>query len=117
MSKEAQEVLVRDNAWPSIRPDVYDEVSEAQRPTFAAIQQALKNGWFRPSVSYWPAVSARLNDAVDRIVFRQEPVRPVLDELHNEIEAAALPTRKRWLGCASCTVPSASPSTTTWCAP
>lgn len=88
MSKEAQQYLVQENAWPSIRTDAYGTVPVQQRETFDAIQEALKDGWFRPSVAYWPAVSARMNEAVDRILLRQQDVAPVLDELHAEIEEA-----------------------------
>jgi trehalose transport system substrate-binding protein len=89
MSEEAQEVLVQQNAWPSIRSDAYDGVPPAQRETFAAIDEALEHGWFRPSVSYWADVTEQMNEAVDRIIVRQEPVQAVLDELHAEIAAAA----------------------------
>ena len=89
MSKEAQEVLVRQNAWPSIRSDAYEGVSSDQRKTFAAIDEALEHGWFRPSVSYWGEVTEQMNEAVDRIVIHQEPVKAVLDELHAEIATAA----------------------------
>ena len=89
MSKEAQEVLVQGNAWPSIRADAYDAVPDEQQQTFAAIQKALEDGWFRPVVSYWPDASAAMNEAVDRILLRNEPVRPVLDDLHARVEDAA----------------------------
>lgn len=89
MSKEAQEVVVRANAWPSIRADAYDEVPEAKRQTFTAIQAALEDGWFRPVVSYWPDVTRAMNEAVDRILLRNEPVVPALDRLHALVAAAA----------------------------
>ena len=89
MSREAQEVLVQQNAWPSIRSDAYDGVPPAQRDTFAAIDEALESGWFRPSVSYWDDVTHQMNEAVNRIIVRQQPVQAVLDDLHAEIEAAA----------------------------
>lgn len=89
MSEEAQELLAQSNAWPSIRDDAYDNVPTEQRTTFAAIQEALEGGWFRPVVSYWPEVSASMNEAVTRILLQGEAARPVLDELHGRIEAAA----------------------------
>ena len=89
MSKEAQEVVVRANAWPSIRSDAYGDVAPEQRPTFAAIQAALEDGWFRPVVSYWPEVTLAMNEAIDRILLRNEPVGPVLDQLHARVAAAA----------------------------
>ena len=89
MSKEAQELLAQSNAWPSIRDDAYDNVPTEQRATFAAIQEALEGGWFRPVVSYWPEVSASMNEAVTRILLQGEAVGPVLDELHSRIEVVA----------------------------
>ncbi|HUP71123.1 MAG TPA: extracellular solute-binding protein [Acidimicrobiales bacterium] len=88
MSKEAQEFLVRENAWASIRTDAYSTVPKEQRKTFDAIQEAFEDGWFRPSVPYWPEVTVRMNEAVDRILLQQQEVKTVLDELHAKIEAA-----------------------------
>ena len=90
MSREAQEVVVQANAWPSIRADAYGRVPDQQRETFTAIQAALEDGWFRPVVSYWPDVSAAMNEGVDRILLRNEPVKPVLDQLHARVAAAAV---------------------------
>ena len=91
MSREAQEILVMRNAWPSFRNDIdYDStVPDEQRPTFAAIKAALEHGWYRPFVSYWPDVSAALNDAVIDILWHDDDVQPVLDRLHDRIRAAA----------------------------
>jgi len=89
MSREAQELLARENAWPSIRSDAYGRVAPELQQTFAAIDAALADGWFRPSVSHWSEVSELLNEAVDRIVVRLEPVKPTLDELHARAVAAA----------------------------
>ncbi len=86
MSQEAQQFLVRENAWASIRSDAYGTVPPEQRETFDAIQEAFEDGWFRPSVAYWPDVTARMNEAVTRIVLQQQEVASVLDELHSEIE-------------------------------
>lgn len=92
MSQEAQELLAEKNTWASIRTDAYGTVPEVVRETFGAIRQALADGWFRPSVSYWPDVTAAMNQAVDRILLRQEPARGVLDDLHRQIAAAAART-------------------------
>lgn len=89
MSREAQELLARENAWPSIRSDAYGTIAPELRQTFDAIDVALRDGWFRPSVAHWPEVSDLLNEAVDRIVVRLEPVKPTLDELHARVVAAA----------------------------
>jgi trehalose transport system substrate-binding protein len=89
MSREAQELLARENAWPSIRSDAYQTVAPGLRQTFDAIDQALRDGWFRPNVAHWPEVTDLLNEAVDRVVVRLEPVRPTLDELAARAAAAA----------------------------
>jgi trehalose transport system substrate-binding protein len=89
MSRDAQERLVAGNAWPAIRADAYGRVPVAQRETFEAVRRALDDGWHRPGVSYWPAVSDAMNEAVRRILQGGEPVRPVLDRLHGMIADAA----------------------------
>lgn len=89
MSREAQEYLVQANAWPSIRSDAYGGVPDEQAQTFNAIRRALARGWFRPSVTYWPEVTLAMNEAVERLLLRNEAVRPVLDELHQRVAAAA----------------------------
>ena len=90
MSQEAQELLAQENAWPSIRTDAYGTVPEAVRETFGAIRQALTDGWFRPSVSYWSDVTEAMNQAVDSILLRQLPAKVVLDDLHRQIATAAI---------------------------
>lgn len=89
MSKEAQEILVARNAWPSVRDDALAEVSEEQQQTFQAIQTALQDGWYRPNVPYWADASDAMNTAIQRILEGGEPVQTVLDELHTNIETAA----------------------------
>lgn len=89
MSKGSQEYLVTHNAWPSIRDDAYGEVPKEQEETFSAIRAALKDGWFRPSVSYWPDVTLAMSEAVNRILLQYQPVKAVLDELHARVAAAA----------------------------
>lgn len=89
MSKEAQETLAAENAWPSIRTDAYANVPEEQQSTFTAIQNALEDGWYRPNVVYWSDVSEQMNAAVRRIIVDGEPAKATLDELHAAVEAAA----------------------------
>lgn len=89
MSKQAQELLVTQNAWPSIRDDAYDNVPKQQEATFDAIRAALQDAWFRPSVAYWPTVSAAMSEAVNRILLQGQPVDTVLIELHARIQADA----------------------------
>ncbi|HEV8676258.1 MAG TPA: extracellular solute-binding protein, partial [Methylomirabilota bacterium] len=89
MSREAQQHLVERNAWPAIRADAYTTVPPTLRETFAAIQAALADGFYRPTVPYWTEVSEAMNEGVRRIVVRGEPARPLLDALHARIAAAA----------------------------
>lgn len=101
MSREAQEALVQENGWPSIRGDAYGTVRRecggggglqcgpwlaAARPselfdTFATIQAALEQGWHRPSVKEWQAATFRLNAAACRVTVHREPVDAVLAEV------------------------------------
>ena len=89
MSRESQQYLVQRNAWPSIRDDAYDRVPAEQAETFRAIRQALQDGWFRPSVSYWSDVTSAISEAVNRILLQYEPVKTVLDDLHRKVALAA----------------------------
>jgi trehalose transport system substrate-binding protein len=89
MSKEAQEVLVAKNGWPSVRDDATAQVPEELKPTFDAIQKALTDGWYRPNVPYWNDASDAMNAAIQRIMVKGEPVKATLDSLHADIAAAA----------------------------
>lgn len=88
MSSEAQEHLARANAWPSISAEANANVADDQKETFAAIQDALEHGWAGRSASHWCHVRQAMNDAVERILVRHEPLKPVLDELHARTEQA-----------------------------
>jgi trehalose transport system substrate-binding protein len=81
-SKEIQEKLVARLGWPSIRSDAYAEVATWQKPYFKAIKRALKFGIYRPNVSYWGEFDKFLNEAITRIMIKQEAVVPVLNEYH-----------------------------------
>ena len=89
MSQEAQEILVAENAWPSVRDDALGDVPEEQQETFDAIQTALQNAWYRPNVVYWADVDEAINAGVQRIIVDGEDVQSTLDELHADIEKAA----------------------------
>jgi trehalose transport system substrate-binding protein len=89
MSSEAQTILAEVNAWPSIRDDATQEVPAELESTFTAVQEALANGWYRPSVSYWPDVEEAMNEVVRRALQGGEDVQTVLDDLHAQVEAAA----------------------------
>ncbi len=89
MGREAQQVLVEQNGWPSIRADAYAAVPAEQQETIAAIQAALKGGWLRPNVPYWSDVSEVMNEAIWRILENGEAPRSVLDALHAKVAAGA----------------------------
>lgn len=89
MSQESQEILVAQNAWPSVRDDALGQVPEEQQQTFDAIQTALQDGWYRPNVAYWSDVDEAINQAIKRIMIDGEDVQSTLDELHGDIEQAA----------------------------
>jgi trehalose transport system substrate-binding protein len=89
MGQEAQSILAEVNAWPSIRDDAVGEVPPELQPTFDAVQEALANGWYRPSVSYWPDVQVAMDEAVRRILQEGEDPKTVLDELHDQVAQAA----------------------------
>ncbi len=89
MGREAQQVLVEQNGWPSIRADAYAAVPMEQQETMAAIQAALKGGWLRPNVPYWSDVSEVMNEAIWRILENGEAPRSVLDALHAKVTAGA----------------------------
>jgi trehalose transport system substrate-binding protein len=89
MSQEAQEILVAENAWPSVRDDALGQVPEEQAETFDAIQEALENGIYRPNVAYWPDVDEAINTAVQEVIVDGADVQSTLDGLHDQIAQAA----------------------------
>jgi trehalose transport system substrate-binding protein len=96
MGQEAQSILAETNAWPSIRNDAVGNVPSELQPTFDAVQAALENGWYRPSVSYWPDVQVAMDEAVRRILQEGEDPKTVLDELHAQVEQAAQETGEEY---------------------
>jgi trehalose transport system substrate-binding protein len=89
VSKEAQQIFVAKNSWPSVRTDALGDVPSSQKSTFDAIQAALKNGWYRPNVVYWSDVESAMDDAIHDAIVGGQDVKTVLDAAHSKIEAAA----------------------------
>lgn len=89
MSKEVQEKLVAEMAWPSMRNDAYGQVEEWQKPYFEAVNEALKYAEPRPNVVYWAEVDKALNNAFREIVIEGAAVKPTLDKYHDAIAKAA----------------------------
>lgn len=75
MSKETQEMLVKEMGWPSCRTDAYGKVEEWQKPYFEAVKEALKVSQPRPNVTYWDTVDKALNDAFREIVIEGKDVK------------------------------------------
>ncbi|HEV8571968.1 MAG TPA: extracellular solute-binding protein [Actinomycetota bacterium] len=89
MSKETQETLAAEQAWPSIRSDAYAQVPEELQQTFDAIQGALEGGWYRPAVPYWADVDEAINAAIQQVMMDGKDAKSTLDGLHDQIASAA----------------------------
>jgi trehalose transport system substrate-binding protein len=89
ISKEAQEILVAQNSWPSVRTDALGQVPSSQKATFDAIQADLENAWFRPNVVYWSDVESAMDDVVHDAIVGGQDLKTVLDAAHDKIEQAA----------------------------
>lgn len=89
VSKEAQEILVAKNSWPSVRQDALADVPAEQKTTFEAIGQALSAGWYRPNVVYWSDVEAAMDRAVTAILYNGQNPKTVLDAQNARISTAA----------------------------
>jgi len=85
MSREAQQLLARENTWPSIREDASSAAPSDQGTTYRAINDALQDGWYRPQDNgCWPVLSESMNEAVSRILQQAQPLKTVLDGLQRK---------------------------------
>lgn len=89
MSREVQETLTRELAWPAVREDAYGVVEEWQQPYFDAIREAMENTMARPNVTYWGAVQGIMADAWASIVENGEDVETVLNAAQEQIDREA----------------------------
>lgn len=80
-SREVQEVLASRLGWPTIRDDATGRVEPWLRPHAAAVQEAMRHGIFRTNVPYWAEYERIASEAVERILWRKEPVEEVLPPL------------------------------------
>ncbi len=87
MSRQVQEQLVAQNAWPSMRSDALGAVEDWQTPYFETINEALTFVQPRPNVTYWPDVENILTNAFNDIVTGQAEVEPTLERYQGEIDA------------------------------
>ena len=100
MSDGAQRFLAAEISWPSIQPKINDDLRQ-QSETFRAIAEALEDGWYRPTDRYWADakpegetdapklmdMTTAMNQAVERVLRGSEPVKQILDGLHERIRA------------------------------
>lgn len=89
MSKEVQETLTKQLAWPSYRSDAYAAVEDWQKPYFQAINDAMKVAEPRPNVTYWATVQKSVNEAFREIVMEGKDVKATLDKYSKEIADAS----------------------------
>jgi trehalose transport system substrate-binding protein len=80
-SRDVQTVMTNKLGWPSLRSDVVVSVEDWMQPYLMSIQDALRHGVFRTPVPFWAAYDRIMNEAVQRILWRQEPPQRVLPPL------------------------------------
>ncbi|NBI28757.1 sugar ABC transporter substrate-binding protein [Chengkuizengella marina] len=87
MSKDVQELLVSELAWPSVRSDAYGLVQGYQEPYFKAIQQALNYAEPRGNEPYWEDAEPIYLEVFQKIVVNGEDVKATLDEAAEKLNA------------------------------
>jgi len=86
MSKDTQEMLTRELAWPAVRSDAFGTVADWQKPYFESVRLALENAKARPNVVYWREVERIMSDAWSEIVSGGAPVKETLDRYQQQVE-------------------------------
>jgi trehalose transport system substrate-binding protein len=86
MSRETQELLTRELAWPSVRDDAYDAVEGWQQPYFEAVLESMENTKPRPNVVYWGEIQRIMADAWNEVVAGGAPVQETLDRYQEQID-------------------------------
>jgi trehalose transport system substrate-binding protein len=89
MSRETQETLTRELAWPAVREDAYGVVEDWQQPYFESIRESMTHAQARPNVVYWGAVQGIMADAWQRIVENGEDVEESLNDAQEQLEREA----------------------------
>ncbi len=88
MSRETQELLTRELAWPSVRGDAYDAVEGWQQPYFESVLEAMESAQARPNVVYWGEVQRIMADAWSEIVAGGADAQETLDRYQDQLEQA-----------------------------
>ncbi len=86
MSKEVQELLVSELAWPSVRSDAYGLVQGYQKPYFKAIKNALEHAEPRGNVPYWGDAQKIYTEAFQKIVVEGQDVEENLNEAAKQLQ-------------------------------
>lgn len=86
-SREVQSILAARLGWPTIRPDAHGMVEAWLTPHAEAVQAAMRHGVFRRAVPYWADYERIVTEAVERILWREEPVERVLPPLAGRLRA------------------------------
>ncbi|NDI36184.1 sugar ABC transporter substrate-binding protein [Chengkuizengella sediminis] len=87
MSKDVQELLVSELAWPSVRSDAYGLVQGYQEPYFEAIQKALNYAEPRGNEPYWADAEPIYLEVFQKVVVNGEDVKATLDEAAEKLSA------------------------------
>lgn len=85
-TKEVQELLLKENGWPSFRDDVYGSVEDWQKPYFESTVKALETAVPLPNVPYWNEVNQALNDALKEVVIDQKDVEETLEKYAQDLD-------------------------------
>ena len=86
-SRETQAELVSRLGWPSLRSDAQGQVEAWMQPHVEAVNNALQQGVFRANVSYWAEYERIADEAVHRILWREEDPERVLPPLAARLDA------------------------------
>lgn len=86
MSKEVQELLVSELAWPSVRSDAYGSVQGYQKPYFEAIKKALEHAEPRGNVPYWGDAESIYTEAFQKIVVEGGDVEENLNTAAEQLQ-------------------------------
>jgi len=86
MTKEVQELLVSELAWPSVRSDAYGLVQGYQKPYFEAIKNALEHAEPRGNVPYWGDAEEIYTEAFQKIVVEGQNVEENLNEAAKQLQ-------------------------------
>ncbi len=86
-SRPVQEILAARLGWPTIRSDAKGKVEVWLRPHVAAVEEAMRHGVFRKNVPYWAEYERVTSEAVERILWRNEPVDRALPPLATRLDA------------------------------